>query len=71
MFGLGMPELLLILGVIVLLFVVGPKQLPKLGKMFGKTMKEVRKGMQDMTSEMDDDESAKPAAKSDDDGTQA
>lgn len=61
MFGLGMPELLLIGGVILLLFVLGPKQLPKLGKMFGKTMKEVRKGMQDMTAEMDDDDkSEKP-----------
>lgn len=66
MFGLGAPELLIIVGVIILLFVLGPKQLPKFGKMFGKTMKEVRKGMQDMTAEYDE-EAEKPAKKASED----
>lgn len=48
--GIGVPELLIILVVVLVLF--GPKQLPKLGKMFGKTMKEVRTGMDSFSEEM-------------------
>ena len=47
---LGWPELIIIL--IVVLVVFGPKQLPKLGKMFGKTMKSVREGVSEMNAEM-------------------
>ena len=36
-FGMGMPELLIILAVILLIF--GPKNLPKLGAALGKTVK--------------------------------
>ncbi|MCL2136457.1 MAG: twin-arginine translocase TatA/TatE family subunit [Coriobacteriia bacterium] len=43
-FGLGMPELLVILGVALLIF--GPKNLPKLGETLGKTVKGVRDGME-------------------------
>jgi len=32
---------------IVVLIIFGPKQLPKLGKMFGQTMKEVRAGVEE------------------------
>ena len=47
--SLGFPELLLILGIAFIVFVVfGPKNLPKLGKMFGSTMAEVRKGMNEV-----------------------
>ena len=42
--GMGMPELLIILAVILLIF--GPKNLPKLGGAIGKTVKNLREGMQ-------------------------
>lgn len=41
--GLGMPELLVIL--LVVLIVFGPRNLPRLGTALGKTVKNVRKGM--------------------------
>jgi len=52
---MGFAEILLIAGVAFVVFVIfGPKNLPKLGKMFGSTMKEVRKGMQDFSEEMNE-----------------
>lgn len=41
--GMGVPELLIILAVILLIF--GPKNLPKLGSALGKTVKNLRDGM--------------------------
>ena len=41
--GMGMPELLIILAVILLIF--GPKNLPKLGGAIGKTVKNLCEGM--------------------------
>lgn len=41
--GLGVPELLIILVVVLLIF--GPKNLPKLGSALGKTVKGLREGM--------------------------
>ena len=41
--GMGMPELLIILAVILLIF--GPKNLPKLGGAIGKTVKNLRVGL--------------------------
>ena len=41
--GLGVPELLIILVVILIIF--GPKNLPKLGSALGKTVKNLRDGM--------------------------
>lgn len=41
--GMGVPELLIILVVILLIF--GPKNLPKLGSALGKTVKNLREGM--------------------------
>ena len=41
--GLGIPELIIILVVILLIF--GPKNLPKLGKAFGKSVSNLREGM--------------------------
>lgn len=52
--GLGIPELLVILFVVLLIF--GPKNLPKIGSALGKTVKNVREGM-----EGDEDEGEKPA----------
>ena len=43
--GMGVPELLIILVVILLIF--GPKNLPKLGSALGKTVKTRREGMGD------------------------
>ena len=42
--GLGAPELIFIL--IVVLVIFGPKNLPKLGKSFGQTVKGIREGME-------------------------
>lgn len=41
--GLGVPELVIILVVVLLIF--GPKNLPKLGASLGKTVKSLREGM--------------------------
>lgn len=41
--GLGVPELVIILIVVLLIF--GPKNLPKLGNALGKTVKNLREGM--------------------------
>lgn len=41
--GMGVPELLIILAVILLIF--GPKNLPKLGSALGKTVKNLRDGI--------------------------
>ena len=41
--GLGVPELVIILIVVLLIF--GPKNLPKLGASLGKTVKGLRDGM--------------------------
>ena len=46
MFGIGMPELLVILGLALLL--IGPKKLPQLAKSLGKTMGELRKASDDI-----------------------
>lgn len=41
--GIGLPELLIVLVVVLLLF--GPKRLPQLGKSLGKTVKAIRDGV--------------------------
>lgn len=52
--GMGVPELLLIL--IVALVIFGPKNLPKLGSALGKTVKNVREGMEEGESSETDAE---------------
>lgn len=61
---MGTNELIIVLVVVLIIF--GPKNLPKLGKMFGKTMKGFKEGIND---DEDDDEAAKEkkAAKKDSD----
>ncbi len=57
--GMGVPELLIILVVILLIF--GPKNLPKLGSALGKTVKNLREGMGDdkkAVEEVDEEEEA-------------
>lgn len=59
-FGLpGGMELWVILGIVLLLF--GPTQLPKLAKMFGKSAKALKEGMNEGLNEADEDEPAKKA----------
>ena len=55
--GLGIPELLVILVVVLVIF--GPKNLPKIGSALGKTVKNVREGMEGD----DDDKPAKTSEK--------
>ena len=45
LFGMGMPELVLILVVVLLIF--GPKNLPKLGGMLGRGVKKLRGRVED------------------------
>ncbi|HMX61564.1 MAG TPA: twin-arginine translocase TatA/TatE family subunit [Candidatus Sumerlaeota bacterium] len=49
-FGLGPLELIVILAVVLLIF--GPSQIPKLGKMFGQSMRDFR----DASKKLDDEE---------------
>ena len=53
----SMPELLVVLAIVMVIF--GPKQLPRLGKMLGSSIKSFKKGMEDETPEVpaEDDES--------------
>ena len=61
---IGTNELLIILVVALLIF--GPKNLPKLGKMFGKTINGFKKGMEDEDAEQSE-ETVKKADKKDED----
>ena len=45
--SIGIPELLLILGIVLLIF--GPRKLPELGNALGRTIKEFKKGMKEKT----------------------
>ena len=54
---IGTNELLIILVVVLLIF--GPKNLPKLGKMFGKTINGFKKGMEDEESEETEEKTEK------------
>jgi sec-independent protein translocase protein TatA len=44
MFGLGWPELVIILVIILVIF--GPRKLPEIGKALGSTIRELRKSSQ-------------------------
>jgi sec-independent protein translocase protein TatB len=50
MFGIGMPEMILILAVA--LIVIGPKKLPDLAKSLGKAMGEFKKATSDLKDSM-------------------
>lgn len=60
-FGLGPTELIIILVIILILF--GPKRLPQLGKSIGKTMRSIREGAEGKL-DGDDDDDELPAASS-------
>jgi sec-independent protein translocase protein TatA len=48
MFGLHMPELIIVLVVALLIF--GPKKLPEMGSAIGKSIREFRKGVNEITA---------------------
>ncbi len=59
---LGVPELLIILVVVLLVF--GPKRLPEMAKGIGQSVREFRKGIRDMKNDIDrDDEPTQSAPK--------
>ena len=61
--GMGVPELLIILVVILLIF--GPKNLPKLGSALGKTVRNLREGIgegKSDASEVEEEEELQPVA---------
>lgn len=57
MFGLGMQELLVILLICLLIF--GATKLPEIGRAFGKTINEFKKGMKEIDSDNKDEEKKK------------
>ena len=56
--GMGVPELIIILIVVLLIF--GPKNLPKLGASLGKTVKNLREGMASKEKKDDEVEEEEP-----------
>lgn len=62
MFGLGMPELLIILVIVLVIF--GANRLPQLGEGLGKAIKGFKKGISDSSSSENAKESEKKEGKS-------
>ncbi len=63
---IGPQELIIVL--IIVLVIFGPKNLPKLGKMFGKTINGFKKGMEDEEGSDDSEEKTeKQVSKKDED----
>ena len=65
MFGIGMPEMILILAIA--LIVIGPKKLPDLAKSLGRAMNEFKKATREIKDSMDIDGDLKDVRKSFDD----
>jgi len=51
--SLGLPEILILLVVVLLIF--GPRRLPEMAKGLGQSVREFRKGLRDMRKDLDDD----------------
>lgn len=69
MFGIGMPELLVILGLALIL--LGPKRLPEIARALGKGMSEFRRATDELKDELrhleDDTQESSPQATAKDD----
>jgi len=59
--GVGAPELIIILVIVLILF--GPKRLPALGKSLGKTVKSLKDGLEGKLDEGDEEEASETTAK--------
>lgn len=58
MFGLGVPELIVIL--VVVLFIFGPRKLPELGTFVGRSLKDFREALDQKTSGEEPDDHPEP-----------
>ena len=67
MFGIGMPEMILILAVA--LIVIGPKKLPDLAKSLGRAFGEFKKATSDLKDSLDIDTGFSDVTKTFDDAT--
>ncbi|MDJ0665635.1 MAG: twin-arginine translocase TatA/TatE family subunit [Desulfobacterales bacterium] len=65
MFGIGMPEMILILAIA--LIVIGPKKLPDLAKSLGRAMNEFKKATREIKESIDVDGDLKDVKQSFDD----
>lgn len=59
-FGIGIQELLIILLICLLIF--GAAKLPEIGRALGKTIKEFKKSMKDISSDEEEEKKEKPKA---------